>query len=136
MQPVCVFIIIVLGCIALCLLASDSNSAQSIPEYYPSGATALPPSTRYADMAGPLPDNPSKMIVPPRNPAFGAYDRFMIRNAKNEDRGGVRETYYQVPSPQWRYRGKYPTPQDYAAANYLANRFFPTDRNTITDTMF
>lgn len=145
MQPVCVFIIIVLGFIALWLLASDSKSTPAAPEYYPSGATALPPSTRYADMAGPLPDNPSKMIVPPRNPAFGAYDRFMIRNAKNEERGGVRETYhpithknygYQVPSPQWRYRGKHPTPQDYAAANYLAHRFFPTDRNTITDTMF
>ena len=130
------FIIIVLGFIALWLLLSDSNSKPVAGEYYTSGATALPPSTRYADMAGPLPANPSKMIVPPRNPAFGAYDRFMIRNAKNEDRGDVRETYYQVPSPQWRYRGKHPTPQDYAAANYLANRFFPTDRNTITDTMF
>ena len=82
MQPVCVFIIIVLGFIALWLLASDSKSSPAAPEYYPSGATALPPSTRYADMAGPLPDNPSKMIVPPRNPAFGAYDRFMIRNAQ------------------------------------------------------
>ena len=85
MQPICVFIIIVVGFIALWLLLSDSNSTPAAPEYYPTGA---------------------------------------------------RETYYQVPNPQWRYRGKHPTPQDYAAANYLANRFFPTDRNTITDTMF
>ena len=85
MQPVCMFIIIVLGFIALWILLSDSNSMPVVPEYYPSGATALPPSTRYADMAGPLPDNPSKMIVPPRNPAFGAYDRFMIRNAQGRE---------------------------------------------------
>ena len=130
MKPVCVCIIIVLVLIAFCLISSDSNSIQATPEYYPSGATALPPSTRYADVAGPLPANPSKMIVPPRNPAFGAYDRFLIRQEP------ARETYYQVPNPQWRYQGKSPTPQDYAAWNYLANRFFPTDRNTITDTMF
>ena len=86
MQPVCVFIIIVLGFVALWLLLEDSNPMQTAPEYYPSGGTALPPSVRYADVAGPLPYNPSKMFVPPRNPAFGAYDRFMIRNAKNEER--------------------------------------------------
>ncbi len=134
MQPVCVFVIIVLGGFALYLLASASPSTGPVPESYPSGATALPPSTRYADVAGPLPANPSTMIVPPRNPAFGAYDRFMIRNAKNE--APSREPFYQVPNPQWRYRGEHPTPQDYAAWNLLANRFFPTDRNTITDTMF
>ena len=134
MQPVCVSIIIFLGFIGLWLLLSDSNSKAVAPEYYPSGATALPPSTRNADVAGPIPFNPAKMFVPPRNPAFGAYERFVLRQAKNEEPG--RETYYQVPNPQWRYQGEHPTPQDYTAWNYLANRFFPTDRNTITDTMF
>ncbi len=81
MQPVCVCIIIVLGFIALWLLLSDPNPTQTPPEYYPSGATALPPSVRYADVAGPIPANPSKMIVPPRNPAFGAYDDFLIQQA-------------------------------------------------------
>ncbi len=46
------------------------------------------------------------------------------------------EYYYQVPNPQWRYLTDFPTPQDYAAANDLADRFFPTKRNTITSTMF
>ena len=134
MQPVCVCIIIFLGFVTFWLLLSDPKSPSRSPESYSSGATALPPSTRYADVAGPLPANPSTMIVPPRNPAFGAYDRFMTRSAKNEEPS--RESFYQVPNPQWRYRGEHPTPQDYAAWNLLANRFFPTDRNTITDTMF
>ena len=134
MQPVCVFVIIVLGFIALYLLVSDSPSTPTAPEYYPSGGTATDPHHLYAAMAGPLPANPSKMVVPPRNPAFGAYDRFMVRNAKNK--APSRETFYQVPNPQWRYQGEHPTPQDYAAWNFLANRFFPADRNTITDTMF
>ncbi len=85
MQPVCVCIIIFLGFIALWLLLSDSKSTASFPESYSSGGTALPPSTRYADVAGPLPANPSKMIVPPRNPAFGAYDRFMIQQAQDRE---------------------------------------------------
>ncbi len=50
---------------------------QVAPEYYPSAG----PSVRYADVAGPIPANPSKMIVPPRNPAFGAYDDFLIQQA-------------------------------------------------------
>ena len=88
MQPVCVFIIIVLGFIALLLLLSDSNSKPVAGEYYPSGATALDSQTTLAGgrPAGPLPANPAKMFVPPRNPAFGAADRFMIRNAKHEER--------------------------------------------------
>jgi hypothetical protein len=47
-----------------------------------------------------------------------------------------RAPFYQVPNPEWRYKTPYPTPQDYAAANYLADRFFPTKRNTITSTLF
>ncbi len=46
------------------------------------------------------------------------------------------EYYYQVPNPTWRYKTRHPTPRDYAAANFLADRFFPTQRNTITSTMF
>ena len=85
MLPICVFIIIVVGFIALWLLLSDSNSNPAVLEYYPRIS---------------------------------------------------RKGNYQVPNPQWRYLGKHPTPQDYTAWNYLANRFFPTDRNTNTDTMF
>ena len=69
MQPVCVFIIIVLGFTALWLLLDESNKASTPTEYYPSGGTALPPSVRMAARnAGPLPLHSSDLIYPPRNP--------------------------------------------------------------------
>jgi len=77
MQPVCLFVLIVLGFCALWLILKGPNAQLQAPEYY-----------------------------------------------------------YQVPNPKWRYKTRHPTPQDYAAANYLADRFFPTKRNTITSTMF
>jgi len=134
MQPVCVFIIIVLGFVALWLLLDESNPMPVSPEYYPSETTDLPPSTWPADVSEPNPHTPTKTFAPPRNPAFGAADRFMTQETKNKE--SMKEDYYQVPNPQWRYWKKKPTPQDYTAWNYLANRFFPTDKNTITDTMF
>ena len=98
MQPVCVFIIIVLGFIALWLLAFDSDSTDVAGEYYTSGATALDATTTLAGggIAGPIPHNPAKMFGPRRNPAFGAYDRFLKRNAskrENFDSSNPAKTY-------------------------------------------
>ena len=73
MQPVCVFLIIVLGFFALWILLEGSNKASTPVEYYPSGGTALPPSVRMAARnAGPLPLHSSDLIYPPYNPVANA----------------------------------------------------------------
>ena len=77
------FIIIVLGFIALWLLLSDSNSLPAVPEDYPSGATALDSTTTLAGsgVAGPLPEDPSDMIYAPRTPMANA----RVPNGRQEE---------------------------------------------------
>ena len=141
MQPVCVFIIIVLGFIALWLLAFDSDSTDVAGEYYTSGATALDATITLAGggIAGPIPHNPAKMFGPRRNPAFGAYDRFLKRNAskrENFDSSNPAKTYSIDPGEIVCVRATPPPQQDVAySSTHNSQPFWGWDNADNADTL-
>ena len=91
MQPVCLFIIIVLGVAALWIILEPDNLPAS-PEYYFSGGTALPPSCREAARnAGPHPLHASDMFEPPRNPYANARSPEAPRENELVQAGPYRE---------------------------------------------
>ncbi len=73
MQPVCLFLIIVLGFIALWLVLEGSNKMASNREYHFSGGTATDPHNLYAtEGIGPRPQYAADIIYPPYNPYANA----------------------------------------------------------------